>query len=92
MLQGWRRFGTQDAISQREIRQAGVTDVVTALYHVPCGGLWTVDEIQKRADEIKTAGIRWSVVESVPFFAHLDTEGGPGAIRQHPARTSRYSR
>ena len=32
MKQGWRWYGDADAITLREIRQAGVTDVVAALY------------------------------------------------------------
>ena len=66
MKQGWRWFGTQDAISLREIRQAGVTDVVTALYERKCGEVWPVDEIRARQAEVRAAGMEWSVVESVP--------------------------
>jgi mannonate dehydratase len=32
MKSGWRWYGADDAISLKEIRQAGVTDVVAALY------------------------------------------------------------
>lgn len=32
MKAGWRWYGAKDAISLREIRQAGVTDVVAVLY------------------------------------------------------------
>lgn len=37
MKAGWRWYGAKDAISLREIRQAGVTDVVAALYGRRCG-------------------------------------------------------
>ena len=40
MKAGWRWFGPSDAISLREIRQAGVTDVVTSLYEQPVGAVW----------------------------------------------------
>lgn len=76
MLEGWRWFGPSDAISLKEIRQAGVTDVVTALHHVRCGDLWTKEEIQKRADEVKAAGMRWSVVESVPVHESIKKRQG----------------
>ena len=33
MKAGWRWYGSKDAISLRELRQAGVTDVVAALYN-----------------------------------------------------------
>lgn len=76
MKNGWRWFGPQDAISLREIRQAGVTDIVTALHHVRCGELWTEAEIAKRVSEVDAAGMRWSVVESVPVHESIKTRSG----------------
>ena len=35
MKQGWRWYGDRAPISLKEIRQAGVTDVVAALYEPP---------------------------------------------------------
>jgi len=76
MLQSWRWFGPQDPISLREIRQAGVTDIVTALHHVKCGQLWTPEEIQKRIAEVEAAGLRWTVVESLPIHEDIKTRSG----------------
>ena len=52
MKQAWRWFGDGDAISLREIRQAGVTDVVTALYERRPGEVWPVAEIRARQRKV----------------------------------------
>lgn len=71
MKQGWRWYGTNDAISLKEIRQAGVTDVVAALYERKCGEVWPVEEIKARQKAVRDAGMEWSVVESVPVHESI---------------------
>ncbi|MBR1871159.1 MAG: mannonate dehydratase [Kiritimatiellae bacterium] len=71
MKQGWRWYGTNDAISLKEIRQAGVTDVVAALYERKCGDVWPVEEIKARQEAVRNAGMEWSVVESVPVHESI---------------------
>ena len=73
MKQGWRWFGSSDPISLLEIRQAGVTDVVAALYERKCGEVWPVDEIKARQKAVADAGMTWSVVESVPVHESIKT-------------------
>ena len=48
MKQGWRWYGDADAITLKEIRQAGVTDIVAALYERKPGEVWPVAEIKAR--------------------------------------------
>ena len=87
MKQTWRCFGPADRISIEDILQTGTEAVVTALHHIPAGGVWTQEEIAKRQNEIckkrdgSPSGLNWEVVESLPVSEEIKKQ--TGAWRTH---------
>lgn len=82
MRQTWRWFGPGDKVSTTDARQAGAEGLVTALYHVPPGVVWTADNIRQRQLEAqfkpcgRPSGIAWEVVESLPVSEQIKTQTG----------------
>jgi mannonate dehydratase len=75
MEKTWRWFGKKDLITLSMLKQIGVEGIVTSLHDVPNGTVWTVEKIQELKNYIEAAGLRWSVVESLPVSEAIKYAG-----------------
>jgi mannonate dehydratase len=75
--QTFRWFGPVDPVTLNAIRHTGATGIVTALHHIPCGDVWSMDEIKQRNTVLNDAGFNWSVVESVNIHESIKTAASP---------------
>jgi mannonate dehydratase len=69
--QAWRWYGPDDPVTLDHVRQAGATEIVSALHQYAPGVAWPQKAVARRKAEIETtpAGrvpLRWTIVESIP--------------------------
>lgn len=70
-----RWYGSEfDTVSLKQIRQiAGVTGVITTLYDVQAGEIWTREAIKKIKTEVSDSGLHISGIESVNVHEKIKT-------------------
>lgn len=81
MRQGWRWFGPKDPVSLDDVRQAGASEIVSSLHHLPIGAAWSAREVAAHKSLIEDAPpgrtpLRWTVVESIPIPDDVKRLGG----------------
>ena len=72
MKLSFRWYGPDDPISIRYIRQIpNMHSIVTAVYNVPPGELWSRESIAALKKETEDAGLHFEVIESVPVHEDI---------------------
>ena len=75
MKLSFRWYGEDDKVTLENIRQIpGMQSIVTAVYDVPVGEVWSRESIAKLKKQVEDAGLGFDVIESIPVHARLDTK------------------
>ena len=72
MKLSFRWYGYDDPVKIEYIRQIPTMDsIVTAIYDVPVGEIWPVDNIKKLQKTVAENGLNFDVIESVPVHEDI---------------------
>ena len=72
MKMTFRWYGDSDPVKLEYIRQIpGMYGIVSAIYDVPVGEVWPLEQLQALRDRIEGAGLKFEVVESVPVHEDI---------------------
>ncbi len=84
MRQAWRWYGPDDPVTLDHVRQAGASEIVSALHQYAPGEVWPRAAVAQRKAEIENtpAGrvpLKWTIIESIPVPDDIQREGADGA-------------
>ncbi|BCJ94229.1 mannonate dehydratase [Anaerocolumna cellulosilytica] len=72
MKLSFRWYGEEDKITLQNIRQIpGMYSIVTAVYDVPVGEVWSKESISKLKAQTEAAGLHFEVIESIPVHEDI---------------------
>lgn len=72
MKLSFRWYGEEDKVTLENIRQIpGMHSIVTAVYDVPVGEVWSRESIAKLKKQTEEAGLHFEVIESVPVHEDI---------------------
>lgn len=72
MKLSFRWYGADDPVTLEKIRQIpNMRSIVTAVYDVPVGEVWSYESIQRLKEQVEAAGLVFDVVESVPVHEDI---------------------
>lgn len=72
MQMTFRWYGANDPVTLAQIKQIpGVTGIVSAIYDVPVGEVWSIEKLRRLKDEIESHGFALSVIESIPVHEDI---------------------
>jgi mannonate dehydratase len=72
MKLSFRWYGEDDSVKIEYIRQIPSMDsIVTAIYDVPVGEVWSRESINKLKNRVEKAGLNFDVIESVPVHEDI---------------------
>lgn len=72
MKLSFRWYGMDDAVNLQYIRQIpSMHSIVTAVYDVPVGEVWSNESILKLKKEVEAANLHFDVIESVPVHEDI---------------------
>jgi D-mannonate dehydratase len=75
MKLSFRWYGENDKVTLQNIRQIpGMYSIVTAVYDVPVGDVWSRESIQKLKKQTEDEGLHFDVIESGLFMKILSLE------------------
>jgi len=68
----FRWYGEDDPVKIEYIKQIpSMYSIVTAIYDVPVGEVWSVDSIMDLKERVEEAGLKFDVIESVPVHEDI---------------------